>query len=140
MRHVLASLARRWLELHEETKVHTKNLKNLTKTAAPDLVAAFGIGPDIAARCSSPLATTTTASAPTPPWRNSAARALSQQGPAGPTDAIASTGAGTGRPTPPSTERSSSDASKRFLVRETYQLLPDPSSPPDDLAPHSRTT
>lgn len=49
MRHVLSSLARRWLELHEEIKVHSRHLKKLTKTAAPDLVAAFGIGPDIAA-------------------------------------------------------------------------------------------
>lgn len=49
MRLVLASLARRWLELHEEIKVHSGHLKRLTKTAAPELVAAFGIGPDIAA-------------------------------------------------------------------------------------------
>jgi len=49
MRQVLASLARRWLELHEEIKVHSRHLKKLTKTAAPELVAAFGIGPDIAA-------------------------------------------------------------------------------------------
>jgi transposase len=49
MRQVLASLARRWLELHEEIKVHSGHLKKLTKKAAPDLVAAFGIGPDIAA-------------------------------------------------------------------------------------------
>jgi len=49
MRHLLASLARRWFELHEEIKVHSRHLKKLTKTAAPELVAAFGIGPDIAA-------------------------------------------------------------------------------------------
>ena len=49
MRQVLSSLARRWLELHAEIKVHSGNLKRLTKTAAPELVAAFGIGPDIAA-------------------------------------------------------------------------------------------
>lgn len=49
MRHVLGSLAQRWLGLHEEIKIHTRHLKRLTKTAAPDLVAAFGIGPDIAA-------------------------------------------------------------------------------------------
>lgn len=49
MRHVLGTLARRWLELHEEIKIHSRNLKKLTKTAAPELVAAFGIGPDIAA-------------------------------------------------------------------------------------------
>jgi transposase len=35
--------------LHEEVKAHTRVLKQLTKVEAPDLVAAFGIGPDIAA-------------------------------------------------------------------------------------------
>jgi transposase len=35
MRHVLRSLARRWLELHEEIKVHSTHLKKLTKTVAP---------------------------------------------------------------------------------------------------------
>ena len=49
MRHVLRSLAQRWLELHEEIKVHSRHLKKLTTAAAPELVAAFGIGPDIAA-------------------------------------------------------------------------------------------
>ena len=49
MCYVLGSLARRWLELHEEIKLHSRHLKKLTKTAAPELVAAFGIGPDIAA-------------------------------------------------------------------------------------------
>lgn len=48
MRHVLGALARRWLELHEEIKIHSRQLKTLTKLAAPDLVEAFGIGPDIA--------------------------------------------------------------------------------------------
>jgi transposase len=48
MRHVLASLARRWLDLHDEIKTHTKRLKALTTATAPDLIAAFGIGPDIA--------------------------------------------------------------------------------------------
>lgn len=48
-RHVLRALAERWLALHEEIKVHGAHLKKLTKAAAPDLVAAFGIGPDIAA-------------------------------------------------------------------------------------------
>jgi transposase len=49
MRHVLGSLARRWLELHEEIKVHARHLKALTRATAPKLVEAFGIGPDIAA-------------------------------------------------------------------------------------------
>ncbi len=49
MRYVLASLARRWLEIHDEIKAHTQALKKLTKAAAPDLLAAFGIGFDSAA-------------------------------------------------------------------------------------------
>jgi len=49
MRHVLGSLARRWLILHEEIKIHSRHLKARTKTVAPQLVAAFGVGPDIAA-------------------------------------------------------------------------------------------
>ena len=48
MTHVLASLAQRWLDLHREIKIHTKRLAHLTATAAPVLVAAYGIGPDIA--------------------------------------------------------------------------------------------
>jgi transposase len=49
MRHVLGSLARRWLMLHEEIKVHFRHLKVRTAAVAPRLVDAFGIGPDIAA-------------------------------------------------------------------------------------------
>ncbi len=49
MRHVLGSLARRWLQLHEEIKVHSRHLKMLTKTVVPRLVEAVGVGLDIAA-------------------------------------------------------------------------------------------
>ncbi len=49
MRHTLRSLARRWLEVHEEIKIHTAALKRLTRSVAPDLVDAFGIGFDTAA-------------------------------------------------------------------------------------------
>jgi transposase len=49
MRHVLGSLARRWLALHDEIKVHSRHLKARTSTVAPQLVAAFGVAPDIAA-------------------------------------------------------------------------------------------
>lgn len=49
MRHTLQSLARRWLDLHEEIKTHTRALKQLTTSAAPHLVAAFGVGFDTAA-------------------------------------------------------------------------------------------
>jgi Transposase IS116/IS110/IS902 family/HTH-like domain len=48
MRLALASLARRWLQL-QEIKAHSRRLNKLTQTAAPDLIAAFGIGPDVAA-------------------------------------------------------------------------------------------
>jgi transposase len=50
MRHVLASLACRWFDLHEEIKVHARHLKALTRTAAPELLDAFGVGLDIAAQ------------------------------------------------------------------------------------------
>jgi len=49
MRYLLGTLARRWLSLHDEIKVHFKLLDQTTKAAAPDLVEAFGIGPDVAA-------------------------------------------------------------------------------------------
>jgi transposase len=49
MRHALRALACRWLELHEEIKVHTRHLKRLTTRTAPELVATFGIGFDSAA-------------------------------------------------------------------------------------------
>jgi transposase len=35
--------------VHEEIKVHSRHLKKLTKAAVPELVAAIGIEPDIAA-------------------------------------------------------------------------------------------
>lgn len=49
MRYLLGTLARQWLTLHEEIKAHFKLLDHATATAAPDLVEAFGIGPDVAA-------------------------------------------------------------------------------------------
>ena len=41
--------ARRWLELHDEIKTHTRQLKQITATAAPRLLDAYGVGFDIAA-------------------------------------------------------------------------------------------
>lgn len=49
MRHTLASLASRYLGLHEEIKIHTRHLNMLTKTAAPQLLERFGIGFDTTA-------------------------------------------------------------------------------------------
>ena len=48
MRYTLSSLANRWIALHKEVKLHTSHLRQLTEATAPELVAAFGIGPDIA--------------------------------------------------------------------------------------------
>lgn len=47
-RHVLASFAKRWLQLHEEIRTHTNHLKSLTKAAAPRMLETFGIGFDTA--------------------------------------------------------------------------------------------
>ena len=44
MCHTVRALAQRWLDLHEEIKVHSAHLKSLTSAAAPQLVGAFGIG------------------------------------------------------------------------------------------------
>lgn len=50
MRHVLASMATRWLVLHDEATAHAASLKTLTATAAPRLVEAVGVGYDTAAQ------------------------------------------------------------------------------------------
>jgi transposase len=50
MCHSLGSLARRWFDLHEEVKAHSRHLKALTKAAAPQLLEAFGVRLDIAAQ------------------------------------------------------------------------------------------
>src|SRR3954453_9520076 len=49
MRHVLGSLARRWLQLDDEITVHSRHLKRLTRAAAPQLLELVGVGFDIAA-------------------------------------------------------------------------------------------
>jgi len=49
VRHTLGSLARRWFQLHEEIKGHTRLLQQHTAAAAPQLVAQFGVGFDCAA-------------------------------------------------------------------------------------------
>ena len=48
-RYTLVSLAERYLALHEEIKIHTAHLKELTKAAAPEMLERFGIGFDTAA-------------------------------------------------------------------------------------------
>jgi len=48
-KHTLRAIARRWLALDAEVKIHEKVLAKLTGELVPELVAAFGIGPDVAA-------------------------------------------------------------------------------------------
>jgi transposase len=48
MRYTLRILATRWLSIHDEVTTHTTHLKRLTQEAAPALVDAFGIGPEVA--------------------------------------------------------------------------------------------
>ena len=50
MRHTLAALAHRWLDLHDEIKIHSAHLKALTHAAAPQMLDAFGVGADITAQ------------------------------------------------------------------------------------------
>ncbi len=49
MRHALSHLAQRWLDLHEEIKVHSRQLKALVKATAPQMLERFGVGFDTAA-------------------------------------------------------------------------------------------
>jgi transposase len=48
-KHTLRSIARRWQQLNDEIKTHEKLLGELTGALVPQLVAAFGVGPDTAA-------------------------------------------------------------------------------------------
>jgi transposase len=48
-KHTLRAIARRWLELDAEIKSHEQILGRLTTQLVPNLVAAFGIGADVAA-------------------------------------------------------------------------------------------
>lgn len=48
-KHALREIARRWQQLQVEIKEHERLLAMLTSSVAPEMVAAFGIGPDTAA-------------------------------------------------------------------------------------------
>src|SRR5258707_178007 len=48
-KHALRALAHRWLDLHREVHLHDGELDRLTQEQAPELRAAFGVGPDTAA-------------------------------------------------------------------------------------------
>lgn len=48
-KHTLRAIARRWQQLNDEITAHEKLLKQLTTAYVPQLVDAFGVGPDTAA-------------------------------------------------------------------------------------------
>jgi len=48
-KHALRGLARRWQQLGAEIREHERHLAVLTSSVAPEMVTAFGIGPDTAA-------------------------------------------------------------------------------------------
>jgi len=48
-KYTLRAIARRWQQLNTEISAHEKVLAELTRQAAPDLSAAFAVGPDTAA-------------------------------------------------------------------------------------------
>lgn len=47
--YALRSLATRWLALDAEVREHTRHLERILEESAPELVAAYGVGPDSAA-------------------------------------------------------------------------------------------
>jgi transposase len=105
MRHVLSSMALRWLQLHQEITAHSRHLKRLTQAAAPRMLELVGVGFDIAAELLVTAGDNSDRVAPKPPSPRCAAPAPSPPAPVAPTAATASTAAATGRPTPPSTGR-----------------------------------
>jgi transposase len=159
MRHTLVSFARRWLELHDEIKTHTRHLKTLTTQAAPQLLEAFGVGVDIASQM------LITAGDNAERVRSEAAFAkLCGVCPiptgSGKTDGYYRLNRGGNRqanaalyravivrmrwhePTIAYVERRTAEGKpkkfiirclKRYLARELYQLLPEPSAPPIEL-------
>lgn len=73
MPHVLRALARRWLELHDEIKIHTRELKQITIEAPRSSSTRSGSAPISLPRCSSQPATTPTVCDPSLRSRSSAA-------------------------------------------------------------------
>lgn len=156
IRHSLAALARRYLELHEEIRTHSNHLKQLVAAAAPQMLERFGIGFDTAAEM------LMTAGDNTDRVRSEAAFAKL----CGVCPIPAGSGKTSGRhrlnrggnrkanaalyrvvvvrmrwhpPTIAYVERRTAEGLskrdiirclKRFVARELYQLLPEPSTPP----------
>ena len=157
IRHSLASLARRYLDLHEEIRIHSNHLKQLTTAAAPQMLERFGVGFDTAAEM------LITAGDNTDRVRSEAAFAKL----CGACPIPAGSGKTSGRhrlnrggnrqanaalyrvvivrmrwhpPTIAYVERRTAEGLskkdiirclKRFVARELYQLLPEPSNPPE---------
>jgi len=167
MRATLACLAQRWLTLHEEIKIHTSHLKTLTRAAAPELLDRFGIGFDSAAemlvtagdntdRIRSEAAFAKLCGAcpvPAGSGKTSGRHRLNRGGNRQANAALYRIIVVRMRWHPPTiayvqrrteqglTKREIIRCLKRFVAREIYNLLPDPSGPQHPLeAPNNRSS
>lgn len=155
--HSLASLARRYLELHEEIRVHSNHLKHLTAAAAPQMLERFGVGFDTAAemlitagdntdRVRSEAAFAKLCGAcpiPAGSGKTSGRHRLNRGGNGQANAALYRVVIVRMRWHPPTiayVERRTAEGLskkdiirclKRFVARELYQLLPEPSAPPE---------
>lgn len=156
IRHSLASLARRYLDLHEEIRIHSNHLKQLTTAAAPEMLERFGVGFDTAAemlitagdntnRVRSEAAFAKLCGAcpiPAGSGKTSGRHRLNRGGNRQANAALYRVVIVRMRWHPPTiayVERRTAEGLskkdiirclKRFVARELYQLLPEPSTPP----------
>ena len=159
----LASLARRYLDLHEEIKILSRHLKTLTKAAAPEMLERFGVGFDTAAemlitagdntdRVHSEAAFAKLCGAcpiPAGSGKTSGRHRLNRGGNRQANAALYRVVIVRMRWHPPTiayVERRTAEGLskkdiirclKRFVARELYHLLPEPSTPPSSPPPAS---
>src|SRR5512134_1911110 len=80
-KHTLRAIARRWQHLDAEIKTHEAVLTDLTAGLVPQLVEAFGVGPDTAAEMVIVAGDNPERVVPSPPGQGSAASHLSPRRP-----------------------------------------------------------
>ena len=157
IRHSLASLARRYLDLHEEIKTHSNHLKQLIAAAAPQMLERFGVGFDTAAEMLMAAGDNTNrvrseaafaklcgvCPIPAGSGKTSGRHRLNRGGNRKANAALYRVVIVRMRWHPPTiayverrttqglTKRDIIRCLKRFVARELYQLLPKPSTPPN---------
>ncbi len=165
IRHGLAALARRYLELHEEIRTHSNHLTQLVAAAAPRMLERFGIGFDAAAemlmtagdnadRVRSEAAFAKLCGVcpiPAGSGKTSGRHRLNRGGNRKANAALYRVVVVRMRWHPPTiacVERRTAEGLskrdiirclKRFVARELYQLLPEPSAPPTPTATQTAT-